>query len=366
MKPYFPKLDSIRFYAFMLVLVSHLYFFCYDATESGNQWLAKYGVRIFGHGEVGVHMFFALSGFLIMFLAIREFRTKFKFSILGFYKRRILRIWPLYFLTLTLGFAVAYIPQGVNHCLSRFWYFLGNTCMAEGVPLEINAVAIGPLWSVSVEEQFYLLFPFLFLVCLWAYKKWKKSGAALISAVTLVALVYSFYQRYVREQDWDFISYASVSVLPSLVLGMALAVAVSMRSEYIGAFVNKHALFLKILVPILFFFSIYMKFIGAIGVSLYILMLFACTKILILLSIYSDQTETKISKATRYLGKISYGLYLYHMFVILGVNYLFRNVAGDMSNWGIIGLKSVLIFGGTVGVAHLSYKYIESWFLRYK
>lgn len=366
MKPYFPKLDSIRFYAFIVVLISHLYFFCYDATESGNQWLSKNGLAIFGHGEIGVHIFFALSGFLIMFLAIREFKTKLKFSIVGFYRRRILRIWPLYFLTLALGFAVATIPSGIDNCLNRFWYFLGNTCMAEGIPENINVVAIGPLWSVSVEEQFYLIFPLLFFTCIWVYKKWRKSGIAIIGTVTVLALVYSFYQRYIREQDWDFVSYASVSVLPSLVLGMILAVMVSLKSEYIGSFVKKNALYLKILVPILFFFSIYMKFTGALGVSLYILTLFACTKILILLSLYGDHAETKISKITRYLGKISYGLYLYHMFVILFINYLFRNIAGDMSDLSIIALKSVLIFGGTVAVAHLSYKYMESWFLKYK
>lgn len=375
MKAYFPKLDSIRFYAFLLVLISHIYIFCYKASPETSQWFADNGPKIFAHGEIGVHIFFALSGFLIMLLAIREFKNKNSFSILGFFKRRILRIWPLYFLGLSLGLLIAGGVATDPVCINRFWYFLGNTCMTQGLSHSDLIALVGPLWSVSVEEQFYLTFPFLFAMGIFLIKKLGKKVGWLFVIVAVGAIVISFRQRYLLSGNWDYISYATVSVLPSLFLGMMLAIVLSVE-KWVSRIAswsvrNKNILVWTAVLTIPL--AMYLKFTGPLGISLYILVICISTSSMILLSLYSrDQTEidgqspTKIQKTTRYLGRISYGLYVYHMFAIVGVKYVFSAAGLDNGNLLVLYTQSIAILALTIILAHLSYTYIEKFFLRFK
>lgn len=372
MKTYFPKLDSIRFYAFLVVLISHIFFFCYQISESENSFLKNHGADIFGHGEMGVHIFFTLSGFLIMFLAIGEYRRKNHFSILGFFKRRILRIWPVY--TVVLGSAFIFLrPTEIHSCMYRFWYFLGNTCMVRGVDETAFGATIGPLWSVSVEEQFYVIFPFVFTLGLLALKKWRRKTVIVIGGLVGAALLAAFIARFVQHDDWKYISYSTLSVLPSLVLGMELAVVLSVPKyfERLRGVILKHPKMYSCIAFVCFVLAIFVKFTGAVGVSLYILILYICTALFILLSIFTDSSEqvspTRIQKTTRYLGRISYGLYAYHMFAILFVKYAF-----EYFGWNVLGAGVIALLQGgvvailTIGIAHISYKYMEKWFLSFK
>lgn len=372
MKAYFPKLDSIRFYAFLLVFISHIYIFCYHVSEKTSWWFIEKGPKIFAHGELGVHIFFTLSGFLIMFLAIRELRTKNSFSILGFFRRRILRIWPLYFLGLSAGILIAAGATNDPDCINRFWYFLGNTCMAQGVPTNDLLALVGPLWSVSVEEQFYLTFPFIFALGAVLFRKWGRKTGIVFVLLATIAITYALYRRYRYSENWDYISYATLSVLPSLFLGMITAVVLSI-GKWVTAleqFVPKNKKILIALVIVCIPLAMYVKFSGALGVSLYILVLFISTLSMILLSLYTnlpaEENPTRVQKTTRYLGRISYGLYVYHMFAIVGVKHLFDLVGWN--NGTLIALygEVVVILGLTILMAHLSYQYIEKFFLRYK
>ncbi len=371
MKVYFPKLDKLRFFAFLIVFISHTFFFLFDVQQSNSFWLKEYGSKVFGNGEVGVHIFFTLSGFLIMLLALKEFRKTQNFSVKSFFKRRILRIWPLYFIVLSIGFLVSKIPSTVEDCYSKFWYFLGNMCAVKNITTAgIETSTIIPLWSISVEEQFYVLFPFLFIYGIWSVRRGLLFRKTVLVVISSALLLFSFCLRYINAEDWLYISYATASVLPSLLIGVLFAMFVSKEGNAFVKEVSKRGKTWFGIASTLFMMSLYIKYQGPLGVSLYILPLSMATCICIILSIKDSQDMNKVDddklQPTVYLGKISYGLYVYHMFMMLLVNKLFATTVGSMTDMTLVGVKAVLVLVLTIGISHASYKYIERWFLSFK
>lgn len=155
---YRPELDSLRFFAFFAVFVLHaLYQPGELAVPVLSGWSSIRGALV-GAGAYGVDLFFLLSAYLITELLLRERRHRGVVRVRAFYLRRILRIWPLYFFVLGLAYSVPILNPG--HLLFRskrlVWFSLlsGNwSIVAYGWP---DSVIVTPLWSVSVEEQFYL------------------------------------------------------------------------------------------------------------------------------------------------------------------------------------------------------------------
>ena len=163
---YHPELDILRFFAFFAVFLHHglprdpaLYI---DAglSQTATQWL----LAAKSAGAFGVDLFFVLSAFLITELLRREYVSRGKFSLSNFYIRRALRIWPLYFTFLAATALVipAIFPNdgfGPIYLIS-FALFFGNwICAINGLPVSVAS----PLWSISVEEQFYFGWPLLLL-----------------------------------------------------------------------------------------------------------------------------------------------------------------------------------------------------------
>ncbi len=181
---YRPELDVLRFFAFLLVYVHHAlqYASPYGVFDPGS---AKVVASLIAAGGLGVDLFFVLSAFLITKLLLIEQRTTGAIHVPSFLARRALRIWPLYFAFLL---ASMYL---IPHLLPRehlgrhfvwFLLFVGNwACALFGYPQSVAA----PLWSVSIEEQFYLVWPLL-LVAL---------GTRRIAVAACVLLVVAFCTR---------------------------------------------------------------------------------------------------------------------------------------------------------------------------
>jgi len=177
---YAPELDALRFLAFLLVFCRHVTNALGVAKNradlgttaqkalphvSGNasvahlstSWAAvQSAAQAF---DFGVCLFFFLSAFLITRLLLMERETTGNVDIRNFYIRRSLRIWPLYFFFLGLTVIASSFFPVLRVSGSRLWaavFFVGNwAAVLHGW----DSVAIQPLWSVSVEEQFYLLWP---------------------------------------------------------------------------------------------------------------------------------------------------------------------------------------------------------------
>jgi peptidoglycan/LPS O-acetylase OafA/YrhL len=155
-KIYLPGLNGIRAIAASIVVVFHV-----------DQFAYLFGLKPLGFGSNGlasyaVDMFFALSGFLITYLLLKEKEKIKDIQLSKFYIRRILRIWPLYYIAVacTLFFLSSNIittNASIPTSLSLYILLIPNVAYAFG----FDIITIFPLWSVGVEEQFYAFWPVL-------------------------------------------------------------------------------------------------------------------------------------------------------------------------------------------------------------
>lgn len=164
---YRPGLDIVRFLAFMLV------FFWHTLPMPTKSLVVRHNLAgaivvykvILNSSCFGLCLFFTLSAFLIFELLLREKRVTGTVAIKRFYLRRILRIWPLYYLGLALGICWAFtFDRGGSSVQSLAWFvvFAGSfQFVIEG----LNDNPAGVLWSISIEEQFYVIAPFLVKHC---------------------------------------------------------------------------------------------------------------------------------------------------------------------------------------------------------
>ena len=162
-KVYFPGLHGLRFFAAMMVVFSHVELM---KDYHGYPNLYSSNLAIYESGRMGVTLFFVLSGFLISYLLLTERKVTGSISVKKFYGRRILRIWPLYYLLVFLTFIVlpritffavpkysALMPEYFWYTLLLYVFLLPQVALSIFEPVPFAE----PLWSIGVEEQFYLV-----------------------------------------------------------------------------------------------------------------------------------------------------------------------------------------------------------------
>jgi len=160
-----PSLDGVRAISIMLVVLSHL-------GWSNN---LPYAVPR-PYGTLGVRIFFVLSGFLITQLLLREHERTTTISLSNFYIRRAYRILPAAFVYLLVVAIIFWHQVG--------WYYLAAAALYVANMAAWLPRVLGHLWSLSIEEQFYLLWPF-------ALKKWFRSRTGILIGVFVFAPVFS-------------------------------------------------------------------------------------------------------------------------------------------------------------------------------
>ena len=160
-KLYFPNLNSLRFIAAATVILSHV-------EQYKSYFGQPYIYFPIDWGGLAVTLFFVLSGFLITYLLLVERKYYGTVSVRSFYVRRILRIWPLYYLIAVLalfilpGVSVLQMPGISEHLARHYWWKVAFILtlfpnLALAAFMEVPYAA--QLWSVGVEEQFYLVWP---------------------------------------------------------------------------------------------------------------------------------------------------------------------------------------------------------------
>src|SRR5579864_2495432 len=158
---YRPELDVLRFFAFLGVFIFHAAPRSMDFYNAAGypHWLSSLLIPTFGAGAYGVDLFFALSAYLITSLLLRERAATGALDLRGFYVRRILRIWPLYLAFVAFAAVFAALVPGQHLPIK---YVVGYSLLAGnwiyafyGLPASFAT----PLWTVSIEEQFYLAWP---------------------------------------------------------------------------------------------------------------------------------------------------------------------------------------------------------------
>lgn len=363
-RTYFENLDGLRTIAFLMVFISHCWKNLYFKFES--EWLNVAFSKVFDIGSLGVNLFFVLSGFLITYLLFEEKEQNGAIHIRNFYIRRILRIWPVYFLVvIVFVFMLPYFIGALKNeyadinpiNIFRYLFFLVNfDHIAYGINFRLASV----LWSVSVEEQFYLFWPIVLTV--FSKKNW------LFVFISLVLGSYLF--RFLNYQSYRIFNYHTLSVIGDLSIGAIGA--------YIG-FYHKKALSQFIAIKHFKLFVIYI-----IGISILIFRndiftnqftvplmglfgsLFFC--FIILEQNYNAGSHFKMKNSIRFsnFGKYTYGLYCYHFIAIFSVNY-FRNYFHlDPKNLLLFVVFSIISLLISFAMAYMSYTYMEKPLLRMK
>ena len=155
-KVYFKGLNGLRFFAAFLVLMQHA-----ESIRLKYSLFNLSGYTLFNSGEIAVEFFFVLSGFLITYLLLEEEANTGSINIKHFYMRRVLRIWPLYYLILIIGLLL--IPVVIKvlkiEYTAHFPFALASFLYVIFLPNLVTSLwgssFLAPLWSIGVEEQFY-------------------------------------------------------------------------------------------------------------------------------------------------------------------------------------------------------------------
>lgn len=345
---YFRKLDTLRFIAFFLVFWQHAFSQSFNNISS-NEFIQSLINKLTITGGIGVHVFFVLSGFLITFLMIMEENNNGSISLGKFYLRRILRIWPVYYLIIILGIFILptlFSTFEFNGSLWKNLLFMNNFDMLDQAP------NVGIAWSVAIEEQFYLIWPILFILF-----KNKKN----LFTVCLVLIIASITFKINNPSDSYFHTIGNILYL---MIGCIGAIGYSKYKFKIESFKSSQpkALTPLILISIIFIILPGLNYFFNIA-SMVILPVFY---LLIILNLVINN-KTKRSGLMSKWGKYTYGMYFYHPMIIIFVKILF-----DVTNFDyqvnpfynfLMACVSLIV---TIIISTMSYNYFEKHILKLK
>jgi peptidoglycan/LPS O-acetylase OafA/YrhL len=408
---YFKNLDGLRFFAAFAVICGHCQALLYGekgGIDPYSPWASKLA-------DFGVDFFFVLSGFLITYLTIAEIEKTGKIDIKKFYLRRVLRIFPLYFgfgiVALTFGkFFLDWVGYWVNgvqfagqpYTLKDYFTNLGflftfsvNIQAMVGWHGGVSSMMVGHFWSLAVEEQFYLIWaPVLFFLR-------KRAWVAIILFTLIGYLFCNIPPENVTQFSYFFINFTinkffqfGVGGLLSLFIfykidtkifekGMSLFAQGLFR--FTGFLGKKIQAAVGIITPVLGVFFVFLIFflqyliLKKAGTYLFgnvfpekqdehIYNVYASVGI-IWVAIFQHSIldyfllETKVLK---YLGRISFGIYVFHLIGIRLSNKLLETLKIDLQSSTFHFLLPLFATIIATMFAALSYKYFESYFLKMK
>lgn len=367
---YFPNLNSIRFIAALTVMIHHI--------ELTKHWFGQpniYTTSFVGgvFGQLGIILFFVLSGFLITYLLLFEQQETGRISIKNFYIRRILRIWPLYYLIVILGLFIlphidffivpGYTPEVKHHFLAKAIMFLSffpdvAYSVYKHVPYAEQS------WSVGVEEQFYVLWPLLMVLVV----KKKKTLSMLLKVIGFYTIVkiaaiiaHKHYPGSLAAHD-IFQFWNNFCIDCMAIGGVAAYLLFYKKVKILSIIYNKY---LQI------FLYIAIGYITVRGIAIpYFNYEFYAVMFAVLILNLSSNKNTVLNfeyKPISYLGKISYGLYMYHnIMLVVALKLVLMINPGILKGFAGNILFYMIAITLTIIVSALSYEYFEKRFIRAK
>jgi peptidoglycan/LPS O-acetylase OafA/YrhL len=360
-KQYFPHLHALRFLAFIVVFMQHSFMSRYPLLAESDTYQSLFN-SLFSRGYLSVCFFFVLSGFLIGYLLLYEVESTGRLNIGKFYMRRVLRIWPLYFLILLLGFGL--LPLLDNYYAddtASLWRYLLFMANLDSVYFGLTRNEIlQPLWTVSVEEQFYIVLP-LAVYFIFPYLR----PLLVLFLLMLTAAAY----RYVAYPNMFAIGAHSLSVMTDLAIGVAAGFLCLKRHPLLGKIENMGR------DTILFIYALGLGMIFWVGFDFYkpgvyiSRMVYACFFAFIILEqSFSKNSLFKFSSIPHltYLGTISYGLYCFHQPCLLLSEYLIQESGWTQTWYVFFTLKTLLALTLIIFISSISYRYYELPFLNLK
>jgi len=345
-------LNGLRAIAAISVVVTHIalqiesfnlttYFFGKDTEGNPLAWYS---------GSMGVTIFFVLCGFLITYFLLIE-SNKTEIDIKKFYIRRILRIWPIYYLYLLICLILIYIlTQQIETKKIVFYVFF-----AANIPFiyEFTLRFLDHFWSIGVEEQFYLFWP-------WIIKKTKKyllpTLIFLILAINCIR--YYVWWKYPFTENAIFLIVNRFDCM--MIGGVGAILYFDKNITFLKLFDNKVSQILAWLGILTI--TLNFKFVNSIVDTTIVTVL---TLILIIGQINIKNRVINLDiPLFNFLGKISYGIYVYHILIIYLFSLVLENlVLADI--WKVI-LVYASIITTTITIAYFSFSKFEKRFIKMK
>lgn len=341
---YFPAIDGLRFLAFLFVFFRH--FTAYQPIPF-----------LYETGWIGVELFFLISAFLLTRLLKAEYQNKGSVNNSNFFTRRILRIWPLYFayLLFTVFF---WLIKDINHFSTG--RLAGNIFFIDNILSAIDYYNNNPfsfhLWSISLEEQFYLVLPFAIP---WLLRQPQKNILFLFVIIFILMLA----ARYLSVAGGA--KHPFIYVLP--VSGDCFLAGILLGLGYFDDLLKKMngyfclAASACILAVLYFFPSKSDTGIHQVFVYTFVAIAFVLLFTAVVYSKASVVTQLMNNRFIRYLGKISYGLYIFHIFGIYEAAVFCEKMKIIAPEWQLPIALSI-----TLGLSIISYELFEKYFLRKK
>ena len=369
-KFYLPQLDGLRFIAFFLVFIHHsLPSAVYFEEGSAAYWIS---FKLSAFGWIGVDIFLCLSSFLLTSLLIMEHKKTGTVSIKQFFVRRALRIWPLYYMVILLAFVVFplfsfYSPSLHSSSYTNFLHqhllpfslFMGNFSYAYFTGS--LTIPIAPLWTVSLEEQFYLFWPILLFILLPRSRKWFFIALAGMVLLSIFVRYYIIKNHIPYPAVWVF----SLGRLDPFALGALVAY------WYLDTKFKPRPVIACVLAIILFKLVVCSTGIGGPNTIWQLLFVDLASCLLIYSALYSSSLKKFLSmKPLPWLGKISFGLYVFHYLMLDVTNVHIMpffiakfHLVQSLGYWFFTGFIALSV---TVLCATISYYAFEKHFLKLK
>lgn len=366
-KIFFPNLNGVRFVAAMMVLVHHVE---QIKTFAGHPSVYNTNKFINNIGGLGVTLFFVLSGFLITYLLLEE-KNDFKtINIKEFYTRRILRIWPLYYMIIFLAFYViptffsaimisdfgVLLQDDYYKKLIMYIFFIPNIAYVIMPPVLFASQA----WSIGVEEQFYAIWPI--------FIKYLKNPLYVMIFIVIIYIVINIslsilvintdkkILKYIIYENFFFMTRIDCMAVGGIFAYLALH-----QSIFSSIIQNKFLqLFVYLTTVILMNTENIFRGLGHLPYAI----LFGI--IIFNLALNKDTILSLNHSIFEYGGKISYGIYMFHPIGVVLTFFAYQafNIHLNIvaSNFVFYGASIVL----TLLFASLSYNYYEKYFLAKK
>ena len=357
---YRPELDGLRFFAFLAVFWSHAAPrepgpWMKVAGASGTPWIIASVVA----GGWGVDLFFALSSYLITELLLQEKAQQGRIAVGAFWVRRALRIWPLYIAFVLAALFV--IPRFLVDRLSGGYALAFGTFTANWALAAWGMVpsCVGPLWSVSIEEQFYLVWPLV-------TRSLSRVRLGVLCAALIPAAI--GVRAYLIFKTGDAFGLSvwcnTFARLDPIAMGALLAVVLRQRKPDLRPAVARGLLALAAVAVVVTTRA--EPFVAArplLGSLVYTVNAVACTAALAGTLALGRVAGGVLARPTLvYLGRISYGLYVFHVFAIRVV----AEARGERASLAMHALMPLASFALTLALAAASYRWLETPFLRLK
>ncbi len=351
---HYPALDGLRGIAIILVILYHNFNF----------------IEYFNYGWLGVDLFFVLSGFLITNILLNTLNSKNYFK--NFYSRRVLRIFPLYYFSLIL---FLFLIPAISHSLLEMTYYQKNQIWfwtyLQNWPLifkdDANAKALNHYWSLAIEEQYYLIWPLIILLL--------KRPKRILSICILLLVMVIIARFYIWKNSENFPSYERAFLFTrfdGILIGSMLATLCNINPLLLRKYFTP---FLISLTLFNYLFYLFQKNQNPDFPS-WAIAGFITFSLLFALIIYEAvMKENRLlnliltNPVLTFLGKYSYGFYIFHFPVLLMIKPYTDQLSGNwfgQGNFVQMFISALLASLAGLTTSILCYHLIEKHFLKLK